>query len=366
MNTNNTQNIDLHSEAKQVVLEEMDKMGLLSKMKAQIKSNVLKILEKQKQSVKQNVEFDYMTPLHKLNKSKEILLACHLIKEFLAFYEMEYTIPIFENESNVRESVKKETISSELSLQNLISSSSEPKPLLVQLITAYQNDLQNKKHSMENIAKGLDDSYGVKGHIYSNTDANFTSVLKSDLNSSSSSHLSTGKKQLTPISFVNKSVEMGDSTSSKSESLKFNTANISDIYSGQGQAENAEKSNTHQNTQNKTLPILTTPINIAKLNSEENKNKISQNQTENSKYQFQSADYNSNNKYDDEFNEVILEEINDKKGPDDEICDILEIEDSKKSITASANIILSSFGYDSSIKDYKLDEFDHVEDVEKP
>lgn len=359
---NNTQNIDLHSEAKQVVLEEMEKMGLLSKMKAQIKSNVLKILEKQKQSVKQNVEFDYMTPLHKLNKSKEILLACHLIKEFLTFFEMEYTIGIFENESNVRESVKKETLSSELSLQNLISSSSEPKPLLVQLITAYQNDLQHKKHSMENISKGLDDSYGVKGHAYSNTDANFNSVLKSDLNS-------LGKKQLTPISFVNKSVDMGDSSSSssgKSESLKFNTANISDIYSGQGQGQ-AEKSN-QINSQNKILPILTTPINISKLNSEENKNKISQNQNqmESSKYQFHSADYNSNNKYDDEFNEVILEEINDKKSPEEEICDILEIEDSKKSITASANNILSSFGYDSSIKDYKLDEFDHVEDVEKP
>ena len=359
MNTNIQ--VDLQSEDKQVVLEEMEKMGLLSKMKAQIKSNVLKILEKQKQSVKQNVEFDYMTPLNKMNKSKEILLACHLVKEFLSFYEMEYTSPVFENESNVRESVKRETLTAELSLQNVVSSTPEPKPLLVQLIAAYQSDLLHKKNSTDNLAKGLDDSYGVKGHHYPSTDANFSNLVKNDNQSSGlGSKLPTGKKQLSPITFMNKSVEIGESSSpDKVESLKFNTANITDIYSqGQGQGQGKALPNLSN------LTNLKTPVNIAKLNSEENKNKIQHNQNDN-QFQFHTAEYNSNNKYDDEFNEVILEEISDKKGPEEEI-DMIDIEDSKKSITASANNFMSSFGYDSSITNYKLDEFDHVEDVEKP
>ena len=336
MNSANN-NVDLQQEAKSVVLDEMEKMGLISGMKAQIKSSVLKILESQKQSVKQNVEFDYITPLHRLNKSKDILLACYVIKEFLQFYEMEYTIPIFENESNINESIKKETLMNELSLNNtnnLISSTNEPKPLLVQLISAYQQELQNSKQP---INKGLDDSYGVKGHTYSNTDVTLP------IGNNSSSLL--GKKQLTPISFVNKSVDMKESSSKDNESpgLKFNTANINDIYSHSEIKEN---------------------ITDKALNTDENKAFIKQNTQEGYKFQMDSTDYNTNNKYDDEFNEVILEEIS--EGKNNMLNKNLPLEEeSGKSITVSANNFLSSLGYDSSVTNYRIEDFDHVEDVER-
>lgn len=323
MNFNNN-TVDLQKEAKEVVLEEMEKMGLISTMKAQIKSSVLKILEKQKQSVKHNVEFDYMTPLNRQNKTKEILLAFHVIKEFLQFYEMEYTIPIFENESNIRENVKRETLSNELSLNynNLISSNTESKPILVQLITAYQQELQNSKNKISK--QHLDESYGVKGHHYSNAD-----VILPKTEPLSNSSL--GKKQLTPINFVNRSVDMKDPN--ESPNLKFNTANITDIYS--------------QNS----------------LNTEENKNIIKQsNQQEGYKFKLEAEEYNTNNKYDDEFNEVILEDITEGKNLN--LNNARVEEESGKSISVSANI-LSSLGYDNSITNYKLEDFDHVESVEK-
>ena len=60
-------------------------------------------------------------------------------------------------------------------------------------------------------------------------------------------------------------------------------------------------------------------------------------------------------KYDDEFNEVILEEEIDK--------DKDKKNNQEESISASAS---KSYGYDSSVQNFNVKEFDYVEDVEKP
>ena len=49
-------------------------------------------------------------------KSKEVILAVHLMRELMKFYELEYTIPIFENETNIRENIARETILKEFNL----------------------------------------------------------------------------------------------------------------------------------------------------------------------------------------------------------------------------------------------------------
>lgn len=354
--SNNT--VDLQKEAKSIVLDELENQGVIARMRAQIKNSVLKVLGKQKQSVKNNIEFDYMTPLHRMNKTKEVILAYHIIKEFMQFYELDYTLPIFENETNIRENIKRETLLNELfsisNQTNISGAQSEPKPVLIQLISNYQQEMQNKKNNMDNLSQKLDDSYGAKTPHYSGP---------GDFNIKENQNKTVGKKQLAPINFVNKSVDMKESSSPKDmDSLKFNTANISDIYSQQNSLNNSKSS----------------------LNTAENKNAIKENNILNSKafnnetpspinndqmkFQFNSADYTTNNqpnnKYDDEFNEVILEEINEGKNA---LTKGEEWgEDSKKSLTASGLNFASSMGYDSSVTNYKLEDFDHVEDVEKP
>ena len=124
-------NIDLQQDAKNLVLQELEKKGVINYMRAKIKKSILDIIDNEKDSTKQKLEFDFMTPLHRLNKSKEILIACHLIKEFLKFYELEYTFPIFENESNVKENIKRETLFKECKLKE---NKEEPKPILLQLV----------------------------------------------------------------------------------------------------------------------------------------------------------------------------------------------------------------------------------------
>ena len=93
--------IDIQQEAKEIILKELEDKGVINYMRAKIKKSIIDIISHQSESVQQKLDFDYMTPLHRLNKPKEIVLVCQLIKEFLKFYELEYTLPIFENESNV-------------------------------------------------------------------------------------------------------------------------------------------------------------------------------------------------------------------------------------------------------------------------
>ena len=78
-------------------------------------------------------------------------------------------------------------------------------------------------------------------------------------------------------------------------------------------------------------------------------------------FNFNPSEYTTNNKYDDEFSEVIMEDIPEVKFTPNAKND--EIEDSKKSITGTST---SNFGFDNSVTNYNLNEFDHVEDVEIP
>lgn len=372
LHNSHNSNVDLQKEAKSIVMEEMEKMGLMAKMKAQIKMNVLKILEKQKQSVKQNLEFDYITPLHRQNKNKEVLLAYHLIKEFMQFYELEYTMPIFENESNIRENLKKDTLLSELSIKN--NSNYENKPVIVQLITNYLHDINNKKSL--NVSQKLDESYGMKGGLY-NVDINSLNdgdtkknegigssggLPSINIGNLPSGGMGTGKKVLSPISFTNKSVELkeGDSPSKSTESLKFNTANINEIYGN-----NNNNTSGGMNNVSKTSPKNNENMNI---NLKDNRNVDFNNNNEkletpddNIVFKYNPSEYTTNNKYDDEFSEVIMEDIPEIKFTPNAKND--EMEDSKKSLTANST---SNFGFDSSATNYNMTEFDHVEDVEIP
>jgi hypothetical protein len=72
-------------------------------------------------------------------------------------------------------------------------------------------------------------------------------------------------------------------------------------------------------------------------------------------------DPSHSNKNDDEFGEVLPGDLEssigfNKNNPND------SLEYSKKSLTGS-NMVSVSMGYDNSVTNYKLDEFDYVEDV---
>ena len=318
------ENLDLQQEAKEIVLNELEKTGLISNMRAMIKKSILEILEKQSDNTKQKLEFDYMTPLNRLNKNKELILACQLIKEFLKFYEMEYTLPIFENESNIKENIQKETLLKEFKLQE---NKDDPKPVLLQLV---MEKLNNNAFNNNNNADRYSGTFANYSNVYNNPN-------KLDDNNSYNNPVVPNKK-LSPINFTNtnKSVEMNDDPSSK-----FSNINISDVYKRDKEITAADILNKNNNNKdinnNNKDPILSGNEKVDGGFTLENK-------------------LSKSDKYDEEFNEVILEEDIDKDKDK-------KNNNQEESISASAS---KSYGYDSSVQNFNVKEFDYIEDVEKP
>ena len=91
---------------------------------------------------------------------------------------MEYTLPVFENEFNFRENVKRETLLSDFFLKDK-EKDGESKPVLIHIIQNYFQEMNTKKNSY---AQKLDESYGVKNHNY-NPDIHITNEVEPKNNS---------------------------------------------------------------------------------------------------------------------------------------------------------------------------------------
>ena len=195
---------DRQREAKEIILKELEEKGVINYMRATLKKQILDIINQQSDSFKQKVDFDFMTPLHRLNKSKEIVLVCQLIKEFLKFFELEYTLPIFENESNIKENIKRETLLKELKLDE---KKNENEPVLLTLLKDKLN--RNKNDIFNNQNKKNIDRYELSS--------------KSERDSVNSDNIK--RMELNPTTFgsTNKSLEIAENIENK-----FNTCNINE------------------------------------------------------------------------------------------------------------------------------------------
>ena len=217
--------VDLQQEAKELILKELEEKGVINYMRAKIKKSIIDIISSQSEAVQQKFDFDYMTPLHRLNKPKEIVLVCQLIKEFLKFYELEYTLPIFENESNIKENIKRETLLKEVKLENQKDNS---KPVLLLLLL---DKLNRKEELFNNQNKKNIDRYEMNS--------------KSERDSVNSENK---KIELNPTTFgsTNKSLEMAEPMTID----KFNNFNINEVYKNENEIKNVENNLNENKVQN--------------------------------------------------------------------------------------------------------------------
>ena len=328
-------NIDLQQEAKDLVLSELEKNGVINFMRANIKKSILDIISHEKENIKQKLDFDFMTPLHRLNKSKEIILVCQLIKEFLKFYEMEYTLPIFENESNVKENIKRETLLKEL---KLTGKKEDSKPVLLILLMDKLNRQDNNVAAGLNANKGASDRYDFN---------NFGSVFNRDDNSTA---VIPNKKQLSPITFgtTNKSLDMNNNTNN-SEPDKFNTFNISDVYKRDKPDPAKEVNNENKGKEITSADIVGNNKTETKLSDE-----LKKDNNEEKPPVKPPSEENKNDLLDD----LILEDIdlNGNKPPQ-------EKKEGESQSFSTSN--MNSLGADSSVGPKNNNNFDYVEEADK-
>lgn len=199
---------------KKVIVDNLEQNGVLVEMKSKLKSIMIDIVKKEKKSDKRKLDFELLTAFQRISKSKELMLLSHLIIEFMQFYEMEYTLPIFKGETNINEQLKKETLIKD---SNLKTEYDEDKPILLQILTSYLkepkktlfDDAFNKKDREVNYSSysgglGLLGNYGNTGGMKSDPLSSINlsnSNANADKDNASSSLNSIKSKKLAPLSF---------------------------------------------------------------------------------------------------------------------------------------------------------------------
>lgn len=118
---------------KNVVIQTLEEEGTLGALRAQLRSRVFKAIEKNADpAAKQAAGFQWQNPAaQKVHESEEARLVAHLIKEYLDFYRMEYTLSVYVPEAALsnQESLSRDQLQKKAGL----SAQSET-PLLVQML----------------------------------------------------------------------------------------------------------------------------------------------------------------------------------------------------------------------------------------
>ena len=279
--------IDYQKEAKEIVKKELEKAGVINYMRAKLKKSVIDIIDHQKETTKQKLEFDFMTPLHRLNKPKEIVLLCQLIKEFLKFYELEYTLPIFENESNVKETVKRETLLKELKLQEPKENN---KPVLLLLL-------------LDRLNNNNDNNRNINRYDFNNYNSNYNKPVFENVNED----VNKLNNQLNPTQFgsTNKSLDMSNNNQNNNQ----NNDQINNQINNQNNNLNNNFNNNINNNNNSANNNL-----IDDENENNNKNndvKIDNKDGNTENNGVKGTNPNENNKkvskYNDQYQEALLD-----------------------------------------------------------
>ena len=134
-------------ELKNLVIQTLETNGILGQLRAQLRSCVFKVIDNQDQVEKSaGSGFHWENPMAKKVMSTASGHICaELVKDFLEFYKLDYTLSIYlpEVNLNTQQVMTKEELSSKIGLEN----AEQKKPLLMQLLEGF---ISNEKP----VAKG--------------------------------------------------------------------------------------------------------------------------------------------------------------------------------------------------------------------
>lgn len=131
-------------ELKSVVMKTLESQGILGEIRAKLRTNVFKVLgvvicqiiEQQDTNVKTNAGFYLENPLAaKLMENPDILLCAELVRDFLEFYKMDFTLQIFVPECNLP---LNDRVADKLEAKLKLKRTEPAVPALVQIMQAFQ------------------------------------------------------------------------------------------------------------------------------------------------------------------------------------------------------------------------------------
>ena len=119
---------------KNLVIQTLEEEGTLGNLRAQLRARVFKAIEKNAEpAAKQAAGFQWQNPAaQKVHESEESKLVAQLIKDYLEFYRMDYTLSVYSPEIALQG--QEQPSRDELSRRAGINSISQREPLLVQML----------------------------------------------------------------------------------------------------------------------------------------------------------------------------------------------------------------------------------------
>eukprot|EP00742_Colponemidia_sp_Colp-10_P007158 GILJ01007687.1.p1 GENE.GILJ01007687.1~~GILJ01007687.1.p1 ORF type:complete len:384 (+),score=71.77 GILJ01007687.1:23-1153(+) len=127
-------------ELKELVVHTLEANGVLSSLRAQLRANVYKAIEQQEKAKgKSEPGFHFENPLaQKINQTPQGRIAAELVREFLQFFRLDYSLSVFLPESNLTPNPKEaDGLASDIGLPK---PSLRTQPLLLELISMLQSN----------------------------------------------------------------------------------------------------------------------------------------------------------------------------------------------------------------------------------
>lgn len=109
-------------ELKNLVIQSLETNGVLGQVRAQLRSCVFKVIDNQDQVEQKRSSFHWENPKAKaLRESTQGTLMAELIKEFLKFYKLDYSLAIYEPETNLKGDIDRDSLAERAGFANGVS-----------------------------------------------------------------------------------------------------------------------------------------------------------------------------------------------------------------------------------------------------
>lgn len=121
-------------ELKNLVIQTLETNGILGQLRAQLRSCVFKVIDNQEQVEKGQSSFHWENPnARKVMQTASGVICAELVREFLEFYRLDYTLQIYLPEVNLNNGsqVNKEDLARRA---GLAGNYTEGKPIMAQLL----------------------------------------------------------------------------------------------------------------------------------------------------------------------------------------------------------------------------------------
>ena len=340
------------NDLKNIVIQSLESNGVLSQLRAQIRSSVFKIIEDQESRDGKSPAFFWENPLcQKIHKTNEGPVALELMHEFMEFYRMDYTCNVFVHESNYKATTERQALVSKLNL----GQDDPSKPLLALII--------------ERLCTGAFGQASNKQVAQTQGGASSSGKILHDKEAIESSLNDLKKPQEKSKEFIQQAKETPSLSLASNSQPKEKETSAKDIFASDKQL------NKHANeTRQDSSKMLGGKKQVDVSPGQSRDNLTEKSSESQSRGKFQSMPQDSLKKkqapeakdalddIDDDFSNPNLDF--DQRDEGEDHGEEEEPQDINQLVTSDEMYMSESYGYNFSVTSEAMDQFDYVEDVE--